>query len=218
MLPFRSDRVLEPSLSTKLVSDCVGDCNGQRVLIVGSGAGLLPIRCALSGGLVTAIDIEPEAVCLTRQNAGALDAEVKVEERDFWRMSNVRNDWDVIASNPPQQPSRKLPSNGSWSQHAHYGGQFGLEFICGLIGFAEKGLSPRGRFVCSIFSFLRDEIWMECALKHGFTWSLQASAKKRKGPVTRKNMLRCPHGYREDSLSDPDYEIRVYTFQSGGTH
>lgn len=213
MLPFLSNTVLEPSISTRLIADCLGDCNGMRVLVVGSGAGLLPIRCALLGGDVTAIDIEPQAVQLTVRNANAIGVRVRAEVCDFWNMPSLENSWDVVVSNPPQQPSPHLPDNGSWFEHAHFGGRSGQEFICGLIESSRKCLSPTGRLVCSIFDFLRDEIWTEYATGKGLDWTLQATAKKRKGLVTRRNMLLYPQDYREASLASPCYEIRVFTFR-----
>ena len=67
--------------------------------------------------------------------------------------------------------------------------------------------------MCSIFDFLRDEIWTEYATGKGLDWTLQATAKKRKGLVTRRNMLLYPQDYREASLASPCYEIRVFTFR-----
>lgn len=212
-LPFLSDAVLKPSISTRIIANNLGDCNGLRVLVIGSGAGLLPIRCALLGGNVTAIDIEPQAVQITLRNADAIGVHIRAEVYDFWKMPNLKNSWDIVVSNPPQQPSHNLPNNGSWFEYAHFGGRFGQEFICGLIEFSGRCLSSSGRLVCSIFDFLRDEIWTKCAAEQGLDCALQATAKKRKGLVTRRSMLLYPQYYREASLVSPYYGIRVFTFR-----
>lgn len=44
-------------------------CRGRRVLDVGSGSGVLAVAAAALGAEVTALDVDPEAVSATRENA-----------------------------------------------------------------------------------------------------------------------------------------------------
>jgi methylase of polypeptide subunit release factors len=212
MLPYRADTVLDPSSSTMLVARSVGPCDGKEVLIVGSGAGLLAITAARAGGKVTASDIAPSAVELTRRNAEACGVSVVGKACDFRECTNAGGSWDVIVSNPPQQPSMPLSEIRSWYEHSHYGGMLGLEFICDLLRFAGSQLAPSGRLICSIFDFLRDDVWQECARSSGLAWTLAASVRHLKGKVTCDSMSRYPDSYRDGALDTSYYMIRVFVF------
>lgn len=89
-----------------LVIDQTGGRSDLRVLDVGSGSGC--IACSLARDLpfacVTALDINPIAVDLTRENAGLLGVKVDVVQGDILDYSTGlpgTDDYDIVVSNPP---------------------------------------------------------------------------------------------------------------------
>ncbi len=75
------------------------------IIDIGTGSGIIAISVALELGEkanVTAIDISDEALCIAKQNAKDLDANVKflqvdVLSKDFFTLDK----YDIIVSNPP---------------------------------------------------------------------------------------------------------------------
>ncbi len=76
---------------------------GERVLEIGCGSGIISIHCAIAGGLVTACDINRNAVRLTEYNAE--ENGVKLQNLLVGNMfESLDGLWDVIIFNPPYLP------------------------------------------------------------------------------------------------------------------
>jgi len=58
-------------VETQAVFDLVGEIRSKRVLDVGTGDGTYAIEAALRGGVVTALDVEPEMLAAARTRATA---------------------------------------------------------------------------------------------------------------------------------------------------
>ena len=73
------------------------------VLDVGTGSGCIPISLKLERPSlsVEAWDISAGALEMARQNATALEAEVKFKQQDIFAWNSSEGNWDVIVSNPP---------------------------------------------------------------------------------------------------------------------
>jgi release factor glutamine methyltransferase len=73
------------------------------VLDVGTGSGCIPISLKLERPSLTveAWDISAGALTMARQNAKALEAEVKFKQQDIFAWHSSEGNWDVIVSNPP---------------------------------------------------------------------------------------------------------------------
>ena len=69
---------------------------GDRVLDVGSGAGALSVAAALLRGDVTAVDIDPEALAATRDNAGRNGVAVTASATT---LAHVEGGYDVVVAN-----------------------------------------------------------------------------------------------------------------------
>lgn len=89
-----------------MIVDEYGARNDLRVLDVGCGSGC--IACSLARDLryarITALDISPTAVRVTRTNASALSVKVDVQQADVldYRTSFPgSDDYDIVVSNPP---------------------------------------------------------------------------------------------------------------------
>ena len=79
---------------------CLSPC---EVLDIGTGSGCIAITLALEipKAKVTAWDISDTALCIARQNAEALGADVTFEHQDALNPPADAGRWDVIVSNPP---------------------------------------------------------------------------------------------------------------------
>lgn len=89
-------QAVRPSDLTACLSPC-------EVLDIGTGSGCIAITLALEipKAKVTAWDISDTALCIARQNAEALGADVTFEHQDALNPPADVGRWDVIVSNPP---------------------------------------------------------------------------------------------------------------------
>lgn len=124
------------------------DLNGKSFLEVGCGAGLVALCAARAGARVTAVDINPQAVRCTLENARrhSLSTDARISDL-FAALDQAR--FDVIAWNPPFLPG--TPQNPA--EAAFYGGpQF--DIIRRFAANARAHLAPNG----SIYTILSADI------------------------------------------------------------
>jgi release factor glutamine methyltransferase len=81
---------------------CIGS-QAARVLDIGTGSGCIAISIALSAPQtqVTGWDVASEALCMARENANQLAANVEFKQQDVFSWRDDPNQWDLIVSNPP---------------------------------------------------------------------------------------------------------------------
>lgn len=103
---------LHPTTATclDLLAGLVG--TGTRVLDVGCGSGALSVVAARSGAVVTAIDIDPDAVAITIANAAANGVAVDASTTP-WRRSPARGTWSWPTSPPGPCSSSPTSCGGS---------------------------------------------------------------------------------------------------------
>lgn len=102
---------------------------------------------------VTATDISPEALSLTRENAALLGADkVRFHEADL--IPPGEDHFDLITANLPYIPSAEIPSLSREVQHdpllALDGGVDGLDLIRRLAPIAASRLNPGGHLLLEI--------------------------------------------------------------------
>ena len=76
--------VYPPSDDSILLIESLDVREGERVLEVGCGSGVVSIHCARNGCDVTAVDINPRAVGLAKRNAAANGVDIQVSESDVY--------------------------------------------------------------------------------------------------------------------------------------
>ena len=128
---------------------------GMKVLEIGCGSGVVSIHCALDGAEVTAVDINPKAVELTRLNADRNKVKLKsVTLSDLFE--NVTGRFDRILFNLPYLPVEEGEVPGE-IEKAWAGGPDGLGPFPRLVEEAPDHLNENGRLVVVVSSLMDQE-------------------------------------------------------------
>lgn len=115
--------------------------NGEKVLEVGCGSGVVSIHCALEGAVVTAVDINPYAVECTSRNANLNNTSITVLLSDVY--STVDGIFDLILFNLPYLPVEEE----GWLEKSWSGGESGVEPLKKLLDGAHAHLSQDGSVI-----------------------------------------------------------------------
>jgi release factor glutamine methyltransferase len=145
-----TDEVYPPSEDSILLIESLDVREGEKVLEIGPGSGVVSIHCAKNGCKVTSADINPYAVECTRNNAKANNVDITVVESDLYE--NVEGRFDTIIFNLPYLP---VDDDGELAK-AWSGGEDGIGPLPGLLNGSAEHLTPGGRIVI-VVSSLMDE-------------------------------------------------------------
>jgi release factor glutamine methyltransferase len=122
--------VYEPAEDTFLLADNLNVREGERVLELGTGCGLLSILAARAGARVVATDINPLALACARKNIDAHGVSDLIELRLGNLFEAVDGErFDVVIFNPPYLPVRDDEVIGSRIDLAWEGGPEGRAVI-----------------------------------------------------------------------------------------
>ncbi len=133
---FSSSRVLGEHLLTLPLA-------ARRVLEMGTGSGALAIAAAARGAMVTACDVNPRAVALSRVNATLNDVEIEVHESDLFAARALDGrQYDLIFFNIPFYPHAPR----THFEHAFRAGE-GFETVRRFAREAAAHLAEEGRVV-----------------------------------------------------------------------
>ncbi len=82
------------------------------ILDIGTGSGCIPIslKQAIPNVSITAIDISKEALAVAQQNAAAHNTNIEWIELDILQTKHLKDQYDIIVSNPPYIPLREKPN------------------------------------------------------------------------------------------------------------
>ena len=135
-------------LSTSILVEFIlkQDIDQKRFLELGAGSGLVSFIAAKNGALVTATDINPEAIKGLKANAETNQITVSAVHSNLFENVNP-NDFDVIVINPPYYP--KAPNSNS--EMAFYCGEE-FEYFHSLFGQLKEMLSKSSTEVYMILS------------------------------------------------------------------
>ena len=145
-----SEEVYKPAEDTFLIADKLDQVidEGDTVLDIGTGCGILAVIAAKKASEVVATDINPHAVECAKRNANTKRTANKVEVRlgDLFEPVSKTEKFDVILFNAPYLPS--TPSERkTWITRDWAGGLSGRKTIDRFIADAPTYLKEKGRIL-----------------------------------------------------------------------
>ncbi len=182
---YRGDIVLElrqdvygPREDSELMAEAVEEEIVRRkpgsgdisLLDLGCGSGLTAIVAAKAGAKVTAVDINENAVELTRKNAKLNGVNVHCLRSDL--LECVKGRFDIIAFNAPY-----LPEGVAKGENEAWAAGKGLEVIRRAVRQSRAGLNPGGELLLLISSLTGTDKMEEILGSEGFRWEKVKEAK-----------------------------------------
>jgi len=146
-MAFRVDPgVYEPAEDTFLLADDLDVGQGEKVLELGTGCGILSILAAKAGAEVVATEINPAALECARANAIVHGVEDRIELRLGDLFDPVAGEcFDLVVFNPPYLPVSRDEALGTPLDLAWEAGQDGRAVIDRFLRGLPNHLKPNGR-------------------------------------------------------------------------
>ena len=137
--------VYEPAEDSFLFAENLVVGNGDRVVDMGTGCGILGIVAAARASEIVAVDINPYAVLSAKRNAAVSHVSHKMSFIRGNLFASLRKTglFDLILFNAPYLPSEE-GERSSWPERAWSGGLTGRWIIDDFIREAPKYLRPKG--------------------------------------------------------------------------
>jgi release factor glutamine methyltransferase len=142
------ENVYEPAEDTFLFAENLDVNEGDTVLDMGTGCGILSIIAAQKASEVVAVDINPHAVRCAKENALLNNARSKISfiQGELFTPLSERISFDIILFNAPYLPVEDNEPT-SWVSRAWAGGTTGREVIDRFISESVTHLKGRGRLL-----------------------------------------------------------------------
>ena len=139
------ENVYEPAEDSFLFAENLAVDNGESVLDVGTGCGILGILAAEKARWVIAADVNPYAVRCAKENAllNNVRGRLSFAQGDLFTWLSWKATFDVILFNAPYLPVGKGEAN-SWLGRAWAGGATGRQVIDRFITKAPRYLKRTG--------------------------------------------------------------------------
>ena len=140
------EEVYEPAEDTCLLAENLDIKEGDRVLDVGTGCGLLGILAAKNACNVVAVDLNPFAIRCAKENSDLNGVRRKMDfvQASLFAALNQNFTFDLILFNAPYLPSEENETE-SWIERAWAGGANGREVVDRFICIVPRHLNPNGR-------------------------------------------------------------------------
>jgi len=152
--------VYDPAEDTFQLLEAIKVNEGDTVLEIGTGCGIIALECARTGAKVICSDINPNAVKLAKYNyqinKNLLKGTIEIRYGDLFSILNKNEIFDIIIFNPPYLPTpiKERIGKTGWFDTSINGGVDGLKLTKQFINSINKHLKLTGRayFVFSSLS------------------------------------------------------------------
>lgn len=143
---YVSENVYEPAEDSFLFAENLAVSDGDVLLDMGTGCGILGIIAAEKAAKVFAVDVNPHAVRCARKNAelNTVSNRMFFVQGDLFTAIRFGETFDVVLFNAPYLPSKDV-EGCSWLERAWSGGASGRCIIDRFICESPKYLKRDGR-------------------------------------------------------------------------
>jgi release factor glutamine methyltransferase len=140
------EEVYDPAEDSFLFAENFEVKEGEQVLDLGTGCGLLGILAAKKAERVVAVDFNPFAIRCSKENSALNGLRDKIDfvQASLFTALNRNATFDLILFNSPYLPSEK-GEDASWIGRAWAGGTTGREVVDQFIFEVPTHLKPHGK-------------------------------------------------------------------------
>jgi release factor glutamine methyltransferase len=140
------ENVYEPAEDSFLFAENLAVDDGEWVLDMGTGCGILGVLAAAKAGGVVAVDVNPYAVRCARDNAALNNVRGKMAfiQGDLFNSFSEAATFDMVLFNAPYLPT-ELGEGASWLERAWAGDASGRQVIDRFLDEVPTYICGRGR-------------------------------------------------------------------------